>query len=100
MLTIGFGDLVPMQKNNALSNDFTYVSFTILFILTGLTTLASSMVSFFLILIPQLIFFFTIMHWFIEIDLNKPIKPLETDFQNQFSVDFSKIRYLNVFKVE
>lgn len=43
MLTIGFGDLVPMQKNNALSNDFTYVSFTILFILTGLTTLASSM---------------------------------------------------------
>lgn len=43
LLTIGFGDLVPMQKNNALSNDFTYVSFTILFILTGLTTLASSM---------------------------------------------------------
>lgn len=43
LLTIGFGDLVPMQRNNALSSDFTYVSFTILFILTGLTTLASTM---------------------------------------------------------
>jgi hypothetical protein len=35
--------MVPMQKDNALSNQFAYPCFTILFILTGLITLASSM---------------------------------------------------------
>jgi hypothetical protein len=40
---LGFGDFVPLQKNNFLSNNFTYACFVILFILIGLTTLASSM---------------------------------------------------------
>lgn len=35
--------MVPMQKNNALSQNYAYACFTILFILIGLTTLASSM---------------------------------------------------------
>lgn len=43
LTTIGFGDMVPMQKDNVLSNNFAYACFTILFILTGLITLASSM---------------------------------------------------------
>ncbi|RNA06308.1 Two pore potassium channel sup-9 [Brachionus plicatilis] len=43
LTTIGFGDYVPLQQNNFLSNNLTYASFTILFILVGLTTLASSM---------------------------------------------------------
>lgn len=43
LTTIGFGDMVPMQKDNALSSNFAYACFTILFILTGLITLASSM---------------------------------------------------------
>ncbi|CAF0756522.1 unnamed protein product [Brachionus calyciflorus] len=43
LTTIGFGDYVPLQKNNFLSENLTYASFTILFILIGLTTLASSM---------------------------------------------------------
>ncbi len=34
---------MPLQKNNYLSNNFAYACFTILFILIGLTTLASSM---------------------------------------------------------
>ena len=39
---LGFGDMVPMQQNNALSENFSYDCFTIFFILTGLITLASS----------------------------------------------------------
>ena len=43
LTTIGFGDMVPLQTDNALSDKYSYACFTILFILTGLTTLASSM---------------------------------------------------------
>lgn len=43
LTTIGFGDYVPLQQNNFLSNNLAYACFTILFILIGLTTLASSM---------------------------------------------------------
>lgn len=43
LTTIGFGDMVPLQTNNNLSDNFSYACFTIFFILIGLTTLASSM---------------------------------------------------------
>lgn len=42
LTTIGFGDFVPLQKNNYLRHNPFYVAFTILFIITGLTILASS----------------------------------------------------------
>jgi hypothetical protein len=40
--TIGFGDLVPMQKADYGSIDWLYILFCIMFILTGLTIVASS----------------------------------------------------------
>ncbi|CAF0837647.1 unnamed protein product [Adineta steineri] len=40
--TIGFGDLVPMQKHDYGSVDWLYILFCIMFILTGLTIVASS----------------------------------------------------------
>lgn len=42
LTTIGFGDFVPLQKNNYLRHNPIYVAFTIFFITTGLTILASS----------------------------------------------------------
>lgn len=42
LTTIGFGDFVPLQKNNYLRHNPFYVAFTILFIITGLTIVASS----------------------------------------------------------
>jgi len=39
----GFGDMVPLQTKNALTNNLSYACFTIFFILIGLITLASSM---------------------------------------------------------
>ncbi|RNA40536.1 Two pore potassium channel sup-9 [Brachionus plicatilis] len=42
LTTIGFGDFVPLQKNNYLKYNPIYVAFTIFFIITGLTILASS----------------------------------------------------------
>jgi len=43
LTTIGFGDMVPMQENGTLNQNIPYACFTIFYILTGLTTLASSM---------------------------------------------------------
>ncbi|UJR25609.1 hypothetical protein I4U23_006961 [Adineta vaga] len=42
LTTIGFGDLVPMQKNDYGSVGWLYILFCIMFILTGLTIVASS----------------------------------------------------------
>ncbi|CAF0727131.1 unnamed protein product [Rotaria sp. Silwood1] len=42
LTTIGFGDLVPMQKNDYESVGWLYILFCIMFILTGLTIVASS----------------------------------------------------------
>ncbi|CAF0956228.1 unnamed protein product [Brachionus calyciflorus] len=42
LTTIGFGDYVPLQKHYYLRKNPIYAAFTILFIMTGLTILASS----------------------------------------------------------
>ena len=39
--TIGFGDLVALQQNNALENEIPYVIFVISFILFGLAIIAA-----------------------------------------------------------
>ncbi len=43
MFYAGFGDLVPLQNEGMLNNNIGYAIFTIIFILTGLVTLASTM---------------------------------------------------------
>lgn len=43
LTTIGFGDLVALQKNNALQEKPHYVAFSLIFILFGLTVISAAM---------------------------------------------------------
>lgn len=43
LTTIGFGDLVALQKNGDLQNNHPYVAFSLIFILCGLTVISAAM---------------------------------------------------------
>jgi len=43
LTTIGFGDMVALQKDNALQDKHEYVAFTLIFILFGLAIVAASL---------------------------------------------------------
>ncbi|VVC45412.1 Two pore domain potassium channel,Potassium channel domain,Two pore domain potassium channel, TASK [Cinara cedri] len=43
LTTIGFGDMVALQKNNTLNDKLEYVAFTLIFILFGLAVVAASL---------------------------------------------------------